>query len=142
MKTSARNTFEGVVAQLKSGAVNDEVAIDIGQGTLITAVITKDSTENLGLAVGVKAFALIKASSVILATDLAGVKLSTRNQIVGTVSKLTLGAVNAEVELEVAAGQHVVAIVTNESAQNLGLALGSQATAIVKASQVIVGVKA
>ena len=62
MKTSARNTFEGVVAQLKSGAVNDEVAIDIGQGTLITAVITKDSTENLGLAVGVKAFALIKAS--------------------------------------------------------------------------------
>ena len=142
MKTSARNTFEGVVTNINAGAVNDEVSIDIGQGALITAIITKESTANLALQKGVKAFALIKASSVIIAADLEGVKLSTRNQLTGTISKVTPGAVNSEVVLEVAPGKYVVAIVTNESAQNLGLTAGSKATAIFKATQVILGTQA
>lgn len=142
MKTSARNTFEGVVTQIKSGAVNDEISIDIGQGVIVTAIITQESTSNLGLKVGAKAFALIKASSVIVATDLEGIKLSTRNQLAGSITQVTPGAVNSEVLIDVAAGQHVVAIVTNESARNMNLAVGAKATAVFKAAQVIVGVQA
>ncbi len=142
MKTTARNTLEGVVSQIKSGAVNDEVSIDIGQGTIITAIITKESTENLGLKVGSQAFALVKASSIIIATNLIGIKLSARNQLAGTINKVTLGAVNAEVELEIADGKNIIAIVTNESAKKLGLGEREKATAIFKAGHVILGVRA
>lgn len=142
MKTSARNQFEGTVKSITTGSVNDEVTLEIANGALITAIITKESTAHLGLAEGVKAFALVKASSVILATDLEGVKLSTRNQLNGTVTELNKGAVNAEVALEVAPGMVITTIVTNQSVDNLGLAPGVKATAIIKASQVIVGTKA
>ncbi|WOS37993.1 Molybdenum-pterin-binding protein MopA [Oligella urethralis] len=142
MKTSARNQFEGTVKSITTGSVNDEVTLEIANGALITAIITKESTAHLGLAEGAKAFALVKASSVILATDLEGVKLSTRNQLNGTVTELNKGAVNAEVALEVALGMVITTIVTNQSVDNLGLAPGVKATAIIKASHVIVGTKA
>ncbi|MDO5666250.1 MAG: TOBE domain-containing protein [Alcaligenaceae bacterium] len=142
MKTSARNQFEGTVKSITRGAVNDELSLDIGNGAFITAIITKESTAELGLAVGNKAFALVKASSVILATDLDGVKLSTRNQLTGSVTEVTKGAVNTEVVVEIAPGKLITTIVTNHSAENLGLTVGVKATAIVKASHVILGVKA
>lgn len=141
MKTSARNYFEGTVKQVKSGAVNDEVVLDVGHDTVITATITKESTENLSLGQGSKAFALIKSSSVILATDMDGIKLSTRNCLAGTVDKVTPGAVNSEVLLKLASGQHITAIITNESCKNMNLSAGVKACAIFKASQVILGVK-
>ncbi len=51
------------------GAVNDEVVLDVGEGKSITATITRGSAEELGIAVGEPAWALIKASHVILAVD-------------------------------------------------------------------------
>jgi molybdate transport system regulatory protein len=69
IRTSARNRLVGVVARHEIGAVNDEVVLDLGQGKTITATITRGSGEALGLKVGDKAQALVKASHVILAVD-------------------------------------------------------------------------
>lgn len=139
MKTSARNQFSGIVSTLKTGAVNDEIELTVGQNTRIVAIVTRQSAESLGLQPGSRAFALIKASSIIISTELDGAKLSARNQLAGTIVSVTPGAVNSEVALELDGGGNIAAIVTNASAQSLGLETGKRATAIFKASSVILG---
>jgi len=142
MKTSARNQFFGKVSRVQPGAVNDEIDIDIAGGHQIVAIVTHESTESLGLAPGAQAFALIKASSIILMTEGDGARFSARNRLEGTVSRLTPGAVNTEVVLDLAGGGSIAAIITNASARALELAEGRTATAMFKASSVIVGVPA
>ncbi|MGU7782220.1 TOBE domain-containing protein [Burkholderia sp. PU8-34] len=141
MRTSARNHFVGQVAAVKAGAVNDEVTLRTQDGLDIVAVITHGSAASLGLTAGSAAFALVKASSVVVMVDVDSSKVSARNCIAGTVSSVTKGAVNSEVSITAAGGAQVVAIVTNDSAERLGLASGNAATAIFKASSVIVGVE-
>ncbi|WP_036171373.1 TOBE domain-containing protein [Massilia sp. 9096] len=140
MKTSARNQFFGTVTRIQSGAVNDEIELDIAGGQRIVAIVTRDSTEHLGLQPGRQAFALIKSSSVILATDTGAARFSARNQLSGTIARLTPGAVNTEVVIDLAGGGSVAAVITNDSATMLELAPGKPATAMFKASSVIVGV--
>jgi len=69
MKISARNQLKGKVTEIKEGAVNGVVAIDIGGGNIVSAVITMDSIKRLDLKVGSEAYAVIKASSVMIAVD-------------------------------------------------------------------------
>jgi molybdate transport system regulatory protein len=140
MKTSARNQFFGTVSGIRPGAVNDEIELDIAGGHRIVAIVTHESTASLGLAPGAQAFALVKASSIILMTEGEGARFSARNQLAGTVSRLTPGAVNTEVVLDLTGGGSIAAIITNESARSLELAEGRTATAMFKASSVIVGV--
>jgi len=142
MKTSARNQFVGTVTSLRSGAVNDEVVITLPSGQRIVAVVTQESTQSLGLRTKMTAFALVKASSVVIATDLEGAKVSTRNQLVGKVSAVTPGAVNAEVVIDLDVGGSIAAIVTEGSVKSLGLAPGKRAIALFKAASVIVAVTA
>ncbi|MBR8459776.1 TOBE domain-containing protein [Burkholderia dolosa] len=141
MRTSARNQFVGQIAAVKAGAVNDEITLRTQDGLEIVAVITHGSTAALGLAAGTHAFALVKASSVIVMVDVDGNKVSARNCIVGTVSSVAKGAVNSEVVIKSASGAEIVAIVTNDSVERLGLASGKAASAMFKASSVIVGVE-
>ena len=140
MRTSARNQLPATISAVTAGAVNDEVELTLAGGRRIIAVVTHESAQILGLTPGVAAFALIKASSIIVVTDLGSARLSARNQLSGNVIRLQPGAVNAEVVIDVGSGLKIVAIVTQESAQSLGLASGSAVTAIFKASSVIVGV--
>jgi molybdate transport system regulatory protein len=142
MKTSARNQFLGKVTAIKHGAVNDEIELKINGGHNIVAVITHESTEELGLKVGSEAFALMKASSIIIVTDGGDAKFSARNQLSGTVSRLIAGAVNSDVVIELNGGGSIAAIITNDSCNSLGLAVGVKATGIFKASSVILGVPA
>ncbi|QGZ63803.1 TOBE domain-containing protein [Paraburkholderia acidisoli] len=141
MRTSARNHFSGQIRAIKAGAVNDEVALSVEGGLEIVAIITHGSAASLGLAAGKPAFALVKASSVILMVDGDASKVSTRNVVEGKITAVTKGAVNAEVVLAAAGGAQIAAIVTNESADRLGLAVGKTAAALFKASSVIVGVE-
>ena len=67
-------------------------------------------------------------------------KLSARNQLKGKVKKITAGAVNCEVVIEIPGGAEIVSIVTKNSVESLGLREGSQAYAIIKASNVMIGV--
>ncbi len=139
MKTSARNQFVGKVAALKRGAVNDEIELVTAGGLRIVGIITCESTAHLGLEIGREAFALVKASSVILMTDGDGTRVSARNRLAGKVRRVAPGAVNSEVVVELPGGETVTAIVTVESAARLGLQAGTPVAAIFKASSVILG---
>lgn len=142
MKTSARNQFAGTVRAIRAGAVNDEIELEIIGGVRLHATLTSDSRAELGLAIGTTAYALIPAASIVLVTDVAGAKFSARNQLAGTVARITHGAVNTEVALALAGGGSISAIVTNEGARSLELAEGGTATAIFKAPSVIIAVAA
>jgi molybdopterin-binding protein len=67
-------------------------------------------------------------------------KISARNVLKGRVKKLTEGAVNTEVVVELAGGEEVVSIITKSSAEHLGLAEGKEVHAVIKASSVMIAV--
>ncbi|HEY3361174.1 MAG TPA: molybdopterin-binding protein [Methanosarcina sp.] len=69
MKLSARNVLKGKVKKIVAGAVNSEIVIELPGGAEITSIITKTSAENLKLKEGSEAYAVIKASSVMIAVD-------------------------------------------------------------------------
>jgi len=69
MKISARNIIKGKVKRLVHGAVNSEVVIEAAGGVEIVSIITKESAESLGLKEGKEVYAVIKASSVMVAVD-------------------------------------------------------------------------
>ncbi|MBI1174017.1 MAG: LysR family transcriptional regulator [Sideroxydans sp.] len=142
MKSSARNQFFGRITAIRGGSVNAEVELSLNGDDKITAIITHESLENLDLKIGGEAWALIKASWVIITTGDSDFKLSVRNRLCGTVSRLTKGQVNSDVVLTLTGGNTVSAIVTNDSVEQMGLKEGAKACAIFKASSVILGIAA
>jgi molybdate transport system regulatory protein len=141
MKISARNQLKGTIASVTEGAVNGVVAIDLGS-TVIKADITMDAIKELGLKEGMDAVAIVKATNVMFAAGterIAGI--SARNQIAGTVAEVKEGAVNGHVVLETTDGSRIKGSITNEAIKQLGLAAGQPALAIVKSTDVIVGVE-
>jgi len=140
MKLSARNVLTGTVASIKKGAVNTEVVLNLKGGPTIAAIITNSSADNLALKAGTEACAIIKASNIIVGTDLHDAKMSARNVICGTVAKVVEGPVSAEVGVDIGAGNTLTAIITDESAKKLGLKAGDHACLIIKASGIIIGV--
>ncbi|HLK24263.1 MAG TPA: TOBE domain-containing protein [Caulobacteraceae bacterium] len=140
MKTSARNAFHGVVASVTDGAVNAEVTLKVSDSLEIVAVITRESVQELGLAPGREAIALIKSTFVILASGEAALAVSARNRLAGTVLRHDAGAVNDEVVLDLGEGKTITATITRESGEKLSFAPGERAQALVKASHVILAV--
>lgn len=69
MRISARNSLKGKIKSITKGPVNAEVVVDIGNGILITSIITVHSVENLNLKEGQQAYAVVKASEVMIAVD-------------------------------------------------------------------------
>ena len=69
MKLSARNQFKGTILSIEEGAVNGIVRIDIGCGNIVTSTISMGSIRELGLKVGGTAYAVIKATSVMVGVD-------------------------------------------------------------------------
>jgi molybdopterin-binding protein len=69
MKLRARNLLKGKVVKIMRGAVNAEVTIQLNGGEQIVSIITNGSVESLGLKEGKEAYAVIKASSVMIAVD-------------------------------------------------------------------------
>ena len=69
MKLSARNQFKGTITSIKTGAVNSIVTLDIGGGNVVTSTISINAVEELGLRVGMEAYAVIKATSVMIGVD-------------------------------------------------------------------------
>lgn len=140
MKTSARNQFSGFVSALRTGAVNDEVDVRLPGGATIVAGITRDSTAALGLRPRTKVVAMVKAQSVLLATELHGARISASNRLAGSVLRVTPGVVNADVVLALDGGGEIAAIVAQHSVAQLALAPGVAATALFNASDVILAV--
>lgn len=135
---STRNQLKGEVQAISDGAVNSEVTLRLGEHE-ITAIITRASVERLGLAAGKTAYALMKASDVMIASREVAAGISARNCLAGTVARIENGAVNDEITLDIGNGQSVVAIITHASVERLGLAVGKPACALIKASSVMIG---
>lgn len=69
MKLSARNQFKGKVIDIQEGAVNGIVKIDIGGGNIISSTISMNAIKELNLEIGKEAYAVIKATSVMVGID-------------------------------------------------------------------------
>jgi molybdate transport system regulatory protein len=140
MKISARNVLAGTVKDITKGAVNAEIALTLEGGETVVAIITNSSVDSLGLREGNSAYAIIKASEVMIGKGVESAKLSARNVLAGEVTRLEPGAVNSEVEIQLMGGTAVVASITKSSVLALGLQHGDKVSAIIKASNVLVGV--
>ena len=139
MKISARNQLKGTISNIQEGAVNGIVTIDL-HDTKVKADITMDAIRDLGLKVGGEAAAIVKASSVMFATEeIKGI--SARNQLRGKIVEVKEGAVNGHVAIELPCGCKVKGSITNEAIESLGLKVGGEAVAIIKATEVMVGVE-
>uniref|UniRef100_Q3AR84 Molybdenum-pterin binding protein n=1 Tax=Chlorobium chlorochromatii (strain CaD3) TaxID=340177 RepID=Q3AR84_CHLCH len=139
MRISARNIFAGTVEHLTKGAVNAEVVLRLTGGQRIVSIITNTSADNLGLHEGMSAYAIIKASSILIGQEISPASLSASNILQGTITRVVEGAVNSEVDVAIGGGNSISAIVTQSSLQHLALCEGAQVSAIFKASSVIVG---
>jgi molybdate transport system regulatory protein len=139
MRTSARNQLRGTVRRVRRGAVNAEVVLDLGDGLEIVATLTNEAVEELRLARGRAAMALIKASWVLLSPEPAP-RTSARNCLCGAVTAIQPGPVNCEVRLALAGGRTLTAVITRESLRTLQLAVGARCCALIKASHVLIAV--
>ena len=132
---SARNQITGTVKEVKDGAVNGIVKLDAGNGNIISSTITMESIKSLGLVPGKEATAIIKATEVMMANG--NLEISARNQLTGTITSVEEGAVNAIVKLDVAGNIGITSTISIEAVHSLGLAVGKTATAIIKATSVM-----
>lgn len=139
MKLSARNQFPGQVTKVLPGAVNGIVTIDVN-GAPVSATISMSAINELELAPGKAACAVIKASEVMVGRG-ERLPLSARNQFPGKVVALEKGAVNSLVKMSVLGGHTLTAMISNASVEDLRLAPGEEALAVVKATSVLVGVE-
>jgi molybdate transport system regulatory protein len=140
MRTSARNQFQGRVDMISAGPINSEVSLAINEKDRITAIITNESVEQLGLSLGSEAYALIKSSFIILVPAEENLIASARNRLCGTLRELRHGPVNSEAIIELEGGKTLAAIITEESAKAMQLEPGGQVCALIKASHVVLGV--
>ena len=136
MKTSARNELGGIISSITPGPVLADVCLDIGNDLSIVASITSESIQRLQLTPGQRAIAVIKASMVLLTPNL-GLRTSARNRLPARVIASLPDTVNSAVKLELAGGQRLTAIITNESLREQGYQPGSACCALIKSSHVI-----
>jgi molybdate transport system regulatory protein len=142
MAISARNVFRGKVTALHEGPINAEVEVTTASGDKIVAMVTDTSIKSLAIAVGKEAVAIVKAPWVVLMSGKPEFRFSARNQLQGKVAKLGRGQVNTQVTLALSGGSSLSAVVTNEAADEMGLAVGAEVVAMFKASNVLLGVAA
>jgi molybdate transport system regulatory protein len=140
MKISARNMLAGSVTKVIKGAVNTEVDLTLEGGDKVVSIVTNESAEHLGLQTGTRAYAILKASWVIVGKGLDAKKISARNVLRGKVTRVQEGAVNNEVDVKLAGGAELTAIITRESSHTLGLKAGDEADLAFKANNVILAV--
>lgn len=137
MKISARNQFKGIVTNINEGAVNAIVSIE-ANGEVISSTISLNAIKELGLKKGDAAYAVIKATEVMIATQLP--KISARNKFHGVIKGIQSGSVNDIVTLETKFGV-VSSTISKNAVEELELSVGKEAYAIIKATSVMVGIE-
>ncbi|MFF4729351.1 molybdopterin-binding protein [Streptomyces mirabilis] len=134
MSLSIRNQLPGTVTSVTPGEVMATVKVRLDGGQDLTAAITAEAVEDLGLTTGSTVRALVKSTEVSLATGpVDGVSI--RNQLPGTVTEVSTGEAMARVKVEVPGGELTSAI-TKDAVTELGLAAGSAVVALIKSTEV------
>ncbi len=142
MKTSVRNQFGGIVMSILQGPANDEVTLLVNGSLLLTASITHESGRDLQLDIGMKIFALIKASSIKLWSPSELTLPKQHNCFPATVHKLTNGNACTEVALLIDGGQELICTVGKEDILRLAPVSGMSVIAVTDPSNVILGIAA
>lgn len=138
MNSSARNLLSGVVESVEVGAVNTAVTIKLIGDERLVATCTQESVQTMALNAGDRVEAMIKASWVMLADGVDETSTTAGNCLAGKVSRVTEGAVNAEVNLQLAGGNTLTAIVTMDSLKTLAIKPGRTLSALINASSIII----
>ena len=143
MNVSARNVFKGKIPALTEGLGNVEVAVDLSGGDTLVAIATVEGLHRLGLQPGCEVMAWVKVPWIILIRggQPGAPGFSARNRLTGTVRQLIRGTLNSEVTPSLAGGSLLHAVVTDEAVRDMGLQPGFSATAMIKASDVILGMR-
>ena len=136
MKLSARNKFIGKVTDVTRGAVNGIVKVKLSNGQHLTSSITLESIDDLDITVGKEVTAIIKSTSVLIGRG--QLTLSARNKLSGTIIDINRGAVNAIVKVELPSNVVITSSITLEAVDELDLTIGTEVTAVVKASEVLI----
>jgi molybdenum-pterin binding domain len=138
MIISARNQLAGKIENIEIGAVNAIVTLKTPGGDRITATISKAAVDELDLAPGKNAAAVIKATEVMI--GIGEMRISARNQLAGEIVKVEEGAVNAIVTLKLASGDQITSTISMAAVKELGLAPGVKAKAVIKATSVMLAI--
>ncbi len=138
MKISARNQIRGNIVLIQEDSVNAEVYIKLKSGYTIVSNITKASVINLNLKIDDEVTAFFKSSTVLLTKDLT-LNISARNKLQGKIESINLGEINCEVIIDIGNSDKIASIVTSYSVKNLNLEVGIDASAIIKASDIMIG---
>jgi molybdate transport system regulatory protein len=138
MQLSARNQIIGKIVDINLGSVNAQISLELKNGKKLVSIITLSSVENLDLKVNDEVIALIKSSNVLISTD-TNIKISARNSLRGNIESINKGDVNSEVVIDILNGDKVVTVLTTSSLDNLGLKVGLEVDAIIKASDIMIG---
>ncbi|MFF0502113.1 molybdopterin-binding protein [Streptomyces fimicarius] len=134
MTLSIRNQIPGTVTSLTTGEAMAAVKVRLAGGQDVTAAITTESVNDLGLAEGSEVTTLVKSTEVSLATGpLQGISI--RNQIAGTVTGISTGKAMASVKIDVEGGA-LTAAITKDAVDELHLAVGSPVVALIKSTEV------
>lgn len=134
MALSIRNQLDGTVSAVTPGEVMATVKTRLSGGQEITAAVTREAVEDLGLAEGTAVRALVKSTEVSLATGpVTGISI--RNQLAGHVTAVATGGAMATVKVAVD-GAELTASITREAVAELGLEPGTPVVALVKSTEV------
>ncbi|MGV9621381.1 TOBE domain-containing protein [Streptomyces tendae] len=134
MSLSIRNQLPGTVTAVTPGEAMATVRVRLSGGQDLTAAITREAADDLGLSPGTAVRGLVKSTEISLATGPAD-GLSIRNRLPGTVTRLVLGEVMAVAHIAVVDAE-LTAVITKEAAEELGLFVGSDVIALVKSTEV------
>lgn len=140
LRISTKNLFSGSIINVTCDAPVAQVVLQLKSGQKIYAVISHDSVAKLQLQQGGTAYALVKASSVMISNAPQQTTLSARNIIKGKISKLTTNSVLGEIALDIGGGDKITSTITRNSIERLNLKEGDDAWAVIKSSSVIIGV--
>ncbi|MFJ4979798.1 molybdopterin-binding protein [Streptomyces coeruleorubidus] len=134
MSLSIRNQLPGTVTAVTPGEVMATVSVRLTGGQALTAAITREAADDLGLAPRTAVRALVKSTEVSLAT--APVEgLSIRNRLPGTVTDIVTGDAMASVRVTVEGGE-LTAVITRDAADDLALSAGTPVVALIKSTEV------
>lgn len=136
-KTSARNSFFGLITRIKKGDIQSEVEITTYSGHKITSVITNESLERLMFREKSPATAEIKAPWVVVSKDVEEPMSSASNRLNGKVSRIIKGAITTEVVVSLSDGTDVCALVTEQGRVDLDIAEGVDVWVMFSAFSVI-----
>ncbi|MFF3705745.1 TOBE domain-containing protein [Streptomyces phaeochromogenes] len=134
MSLSIRNQLPGTVTAVTPGEAMATVKVRLDGGQELTAAITLEAVEELGLTEGSAVRALVKSTEISLATGPVD-GLSIRNRLPGTVTGIATGGAMASVKVSVDGGDLTSAI-TKDAVTDLGLGTGTAVTALIKSTEV------